>query len=100
MDEKPISEEERRAESYKNTFGSGDGAVVLEELRATWQNRRLFDSDPLVMAANCALHDAFVVIENRVLQGKGLKEIKRPKVIKEKPDNKYDPNDVIYPEES
>ena len=95
-----IDIKQRRAEQYKNALGAGDGAEVLKHLRSQWQDRPLLHSDPLVMAANCALHDAYLQIENLVLVGQGKRQFKKPTVITHKDDDRYDPNDIVVPEES
>jgi hypothetical protein len=95
-----IDIKQRRAEQYKNTFGTPEGEEVLKHLRAQWMDTPLLNRDPLVMAAACALHDAYLKIENLVLVGQGKREFKKPRVITHKEDDRYDVNEIVVPEES
>jgi len=90
---------EIRAEQYKNCFGTGVGAEVLKHFKMQWQDRPLLDKDPLIMAANCALHDAYLKIEYLVDVGRGIKAFKKVHVVTKKSNDRYDVNAIVVPEE-
>jgi hypothetical protein len=89
----------KRANQYKNTFATPDGKAVLDDLRAAYKERPLFNPDPLKMAANCMAHDLVIRIERFIDVGKGTIKAAPIKIKTEKEETEYDPNDVIFPEE-
>ena len=53
-----------KAAKYSEVFTGHPGQDVLEDLKATYVDIELFNSDPLVMASNVAAHDVVMRIIN------------------------------------